>query len=206
MSQYSEEELRKQIREELAAEAARAKERRQIASTPPRDEAETMRRRILEEERRRFFQDSAEHFEYINENGDVEWLTREEITAREGYFDYEEHVEDPLAGRRRFLIWMSVGVFVMLSAAWGVVSWVLPATGQLSVVCNVPAATILVDGQESGYTTDAILELPIGEHLVEVRAWGYHVSGDPVRVVTVQEDQLSLSEFRLEAVGQATEP
>ena len=121
MSQYSEEELRKQIREELAAEAARAKERRQIASTPPRDEAETMRRRILEEERRRFFQDSAEHFEYINENGDVEWLTREEITAREGYFDYEEHVEDPLAGRRRFLIWMSVGVFVMLSAAWGVV-------------------------------------------------------------------------------------
>ena len=206
MTQLSEEELRKQIRKELEAEAAQARERRRQRAAPQRDEAEDLRRRILAEERRRFFQDSAEHFEYVNENGDIEWLTREEIAAREGYFDYEEHVEDPQAGRKRFLLLVSLGVLCCALAGWGLIGWMLPAEGRLSVFANVPNASILLDGQESGHRTDAILNLPVGEHLVEVRAPGYQVSGEAVRMVSIQEDQTTICEFILEASALSREP
>lgn len=166
------------IREEVRQQIEAADHRRQAEEDERRRaellfQQEQARRRIMAEEARAYYQNSPDYFEYINENGDTEWLTRKQILAREGYFDYEENVENLEEGRRR--IWLRLAAWTGLACVGlALILWyLLDDRGTVLVLSNVPGARILVDGQDSGRLTDARLELSPGEHLLELRCPGY---------------------------------
>lgn len=48
-----------------------------------------------------------------------------------------------------------------------------PATGSLRVVCPIPGAEVWIDGEMKGTVNSTISGVPVGEHIVEVRARGY---------------------------------
>jgi hypothetical protein len=140
-------------------------------------EQERLRQRIVEEETREFYRNSPDHFEYINEHGESEWLTRKQILAREGYFDYEEHVEDPVAGRRR--VWLGLALTALAILAGLLVLWryISEESAAVIVVSNLPGSAIWIDGRDSGEVSDARIELSPGEHLIEVRRPGWRTAG-----------------------------
>jgi hypothetical protein len=174
------EEVRRQIEEADQRRVAEENERRQAEDLFQREQA---RRRIMAEEARAYYQNSPDYFEYVNENGDTEWLTRKQILAREGYFDYEENVENLEEGRRR--IWVRLAAWLGLGAvALSLVFWyLLDDRGTVVVLSNVSGASIFVDGQDTGRTTDARLELSPGEHLLELRQAGYLPADKPFEVI-----------------------
>jgi hypothetical protein len=176
------EEMRQRIAEEDSRRRALEEERQQAEQLFQDEQA---RRRIMEEEARSYYQNSPDHFEYINESGDTEWLTRKQIQAREGYFDYEEHVEDLPGARRR--VWMRMGAWLGLLPLLALfLVWYLWADeGSVTVLSNVPGAAIWVDGQATGQVADARLALSPGEHLLELRLPGYQADGAPFTVVNV---------------------
>lgn len=175
-------EMRKRIAEEDARRRAQEQDRLHAEQL---FQDEQTRRRIMEEEARSFYQNSPDHFEYINESGDTEWLTRKQIQAREGYFDYEEHVEDLPGARRR--VWLRmVGWISLIPLMAALLVWMFWADeGTVTVLSNVPGAAIWVDGQDSGQVADARLKLSPGEHLVELRLPGHQPEGPPYTVVTL---------------------
>ncbi|MCA9782028.1 MAG: PEGA domain-containing protein [Calditrichaeota bacterium] len=174
MSTPEEERIRREIRRELEEdERRRALLENEKQQQQQRLDEQRLRQQILAEEKKRLYENSRDHIEYVNENGDREWLTRKQILSREGYFDYEEHVEDIPGGRLRVIWSWSLGVVLLGLLVWLGWSYVQPDYYLLDVVCNVQGAEIWVDGQNSGSTTDARLELPAGEHFLEVRQEGY---------------------------------
>jgi hypothetical protein len=48
-----------------------------------------------------------------------------------------------------------------------------PAVGMLRVVCSIPGAEVWIDGEMKGTVNSTIQNVPVGEHIVEVRARGY---------------------------------
>ena len=48
-----------------------------------------------------------------------------------------------------------------------------PAVGMLRIVCSVPGAEVWIDGEMKGTANSTIQSVPVGEHIVEVRARGY---------------------------------
>lgn len=171
--------IRAEIRRELAEEQARQTElEREKQQQHLRLEEQRVRQLILAEEKKRLFENSTEHFEYVNENGDREWLTRKQILSREGYFDYEERVEDIPGGRVRVLWRWGIALALLVLFGWLGWAYIQPDRHAVVVVSNVPGAEIWVDGQFSGTRTDASLELAAGEHFIEVRQPGFlSVSG-----------------------------
>jgi hypothetical protein len=176
------------IREEVRRQIE-ASDRRRKQEEDARLQAEALfqqeqaRRRIMSEEARAYYQNSPDYFEYINENGDSEWLTRKQILAREGYFDYEENVENLDEARRR--IWLRLAAWLVgLLVLCGLGIWyLLDDHGSVVVLCNVPGARILVDGQDTGKVTDARVDLSPGEHILEVRHPGYLPADEPFQIL-----------------------
>jgi hypothetical protein len=179
-----EERIRREVRLQIEeADRRRLQEEDDRRRAEAHFQQEQARRRIMAEEARAYYQNSPDYFEYINENGDSEWLTRKQILAREGYFDYEENVENLDVARRR--IWLRLGAWLAgLVLLAGVGIWyLLDDTGNVVVLCNIPGATIRVDGQDTGQVTDARLDLSPGEHLVEVSHPGYRPADEPYTVI-----------------------
>jgi len=177
------EEVRRQIEAADQRRRAEEEERRRAEGLFQQEQA---RRRIMAEEARAYYQNSPDYFEYVNENGDTEWLTRKQILAREGYFDYEEHVENLDEARRR--VWLRLGGWMTLVAAGLLLAfwYLLDDRGTVVVLSNVPGARIFVDGQDTGQVTDARLDLSPGEHLVELRHEGYLPAGEPFQVIRLE--------------------
>jgi hypothetical protein len=48
-----------------------------------------------------------------------------------------------------------------------------PAVGLLRIVCSIPGAEVYIDGENKGTVNSTIRDVPVGEHIVEVRARGY---------------------------------
>jgi PEGA domain-containing protein len=48
-----------------------------------------------------------------------------------------------------------------------------PAVGMLRIVCSVPGAEVWIDGEMKGTANSTIQNVPVGEHIVEVRARGF---------------------------------
>jgi hypothetical protein len=169
-----EERIRAEIRRELAEEESRRAqiEQEKLLQQQRLDE-QRLRQQILAEEKKRLYENSTDHIEYVNENGDREWLTRKQILSREGYFDYEERVEDIPGGRVKVIWRWGIGSLLLILLAWLGWAYVQPDRHEVVVVSNIPGAEIWVDGQPSGNVTDARLELAAGEHFIEVRQPGY---------------------------------
>ena len=76
-----------------------------------------------------------------------------------------------------------------------------PAVGNLRIVCSVPGAEVWIDGEMKGTVNSTIQGVPVGEHIVEVRARGY--AAQPVNVTITNGAQ---SVARVDLTSQPEKP
>ncbi len=189
-----EKELREKIRRELEEQektrSLSAKERKELEQ---RKKEEERRRRILTEEREKFFREKKGYIRYVNELGEEEWLTEEEIKQREGYFKLEDDLGDLDRKKRLVSLRLVLGAgafFLFLGFLYFILT---EKTGSLEVTSSLPGAHIFVDGEKTEYVTDHVLEgIPGGYHLIEVKKEGYRSEPRtaPVKVSARKQEQV----------------
>lgn len=196
MEHSEEQRLRELIRKELEArEVMRDKERLIAPTVPAMNEAE--RQRIIDDEIRKFYKARGNYQEYENEDGEVEWLTEQEITDRERQIPVD--VEELEAGQRhvrnRFLL---IAVMAFLSVALMFFA-LRERHGSVQVLSNVEGAVIVLNGQPTEFRTDNVLrDLVPGTHVVSVMKSGYGIVGDPARKIEVRAGEEEVLVFQLE--------
>ncbi|MBK6766823.1 MAG: hypothetical protein IPG71_11080 [bacterium] len=196
MDHSEEQRLREIIRKELEArEDLRDKER--VASTPAPRLNEADRQRIIDDEISRFYAARGNYKPFENEDGEVEWLTEQEILDRNRQIpvDVEELEEGQRHVRNRFLI---IAVAAFLAVALMVYA-LQQRQGSIQVLCNVDGAVIVLNGHPTEFRTDNVLrDLPVGMHVVSVAKLGYGIVGDPARSVEVKAGAQEVVAFQLE--------
>jgi hypothetical protein len=182
---HEEEELRNLVRRELEARDRLRRERTDDlrARREPGDFSEE-RRQIIEEEVEGFYREKG-YRRYENEDGEVEWLSDEELHDRRGRLpaDMEELEVEQRRVRNRFMV-------ILLLAFCGVVLlFVLmrDRTGSLQIVSNVPGATVSINGSATEFVTDCRMDhVPVGPVLVSVSKYGYIPDGPAALRVNVR--------------------
>ena len=191
-----EEELRNLVRRELEARDRLHSERTDdLRARRESGGFSEDRRRIIEEEVEAFYREKG-YRRYESEDGEVEWLSDEELRDREGQLpvDMEELTVEQRRVRNRF-------IFILLLAFCAVVLlFVLmrDRTGSLQIVCNVPGAAVHLNGSPSEFVTDCRMDhLPVGPLLVSVSKYGYLADGPAARRVNVSGGQTEVVVLKL---------
>ncbi|MFH1852034.1 MAG: hypothetical protein ABIA75_06780 [Candidatus Neomarinimicrobiota bacterium] len=148
------------------------------------------RARIIEEEIRKFHTERGKAREYVNDEGDVEWLTEAEILERGKQLPVDmEELEIGQKHVRNRVMMLSLLLFVALVLMFVALR---EKTGSVQVICNVPKATIYLNGSATEYLSDYTLKgLPGGSHLISVFRPGYVANGAAnarVRIVPGSEE------------------
>jgi hypothetical protein len=184
MEHREEEELRNLVRRELEArDRLRSERTDDLRARRESGGFSEDRRRIIEEEVEAFYREKG-YRRYETEDGEVEWLSEAELHDRKGQLpvDMEELAVEQARVRNRFVV-------ILLLAFCGVVLlFVLmrDRTGSLQIVCNVPGATVHLNGSPTEFVTDCRMDhLPAGPVLVSVSKYGYSPDGPAARRVTV---------------------
>jgi len=202
MDKREEARLRHLVRKELESrERVRAEEAAELAERGA--EMSDERRRIIDEEIRRFHQRRGDTREYENEDGEVEWLTEAEIVEREKQIPVDiEELEVGQRSVRNRVVMISFLLFFGLVLMFVALR---ERTGTVQVICNVPQATILLNGSPTEFRTDHILRgLPAGYHLVSVRKEGYVADGNPATRVRVGPGDDEIVVLKLKPLNQST--
>ena len=182
MDPREEENLRSLIRKELEN-----RERLREAGEhrlPKPEELSDDRQRIIEDEIAAFYRAKGGYRRVVNEEGEVEWLTEQELRSREGQLpvDMEELADGQRRVRNRLLLFTFLG----LCAVALVFVLMRERTGNIQVICNV-SATVVLNGSPTEYMTDTRLDhLPIGPHVISVNKFGYEPDGAASTKVDLQ--------------------
>jgi hypothetical protein len=162
------------------------------------------RRRIVDDEIRRYYESKGGYREWVNDDGDTEWLTVEEIAEREKQIPVDmEELEEGQRHVRNRVVLLSVLLFLGLVMIFFALR---EKTGSIQVISNEPGATILLNGVPTEYTTDFTLEgLQAGVHLISLNKFGYEADGlHSARVkVTPGEDQVVVLKLKRKATRSA---
>jgi hypothetical protein len=155
------------------------------------------RRRMIEEEVAAFHRKRGDTRQYVNDEGDVEWLTEAEIIEREKQLPVD--IEELEIGQRKVrnrVVLLSLLLFAGLALMF--VS-LREETGSVQVICNIPQATIYLNGAPTEYTTDRKLEgLTPGSHIISVAKLGYLVKGERSQRIMISASSPEIVVFRLE--------
>ncbi len=202
----SDEEIRKLVQREISErEKLRAYERNvSLQRTADKDDIERYKR-IIEEERRKYYETNSNYQEYVNEAGEIEWLTKEEIREREGFFDDE--IEELESGKKRAQIFLFSMFAIFICAVVVVIALLSEKTGSIQVISSVKGASIFLDASPAELKTDAIFtDIPIGKHVVSVEMPGYKIVGDPSQQVNLSANEREIVIFVLaEDMGKQVE-
>ena len=191
----SDEEIRKLVQREISErEKLRAQERTVSQQrTSDKDEIERQKR-IIDEERRKYYESNLNYQEFINEAGEIEWLTKEEIREREGLFDDE--MEELESGKKRaqFLLFTMFALFICTVVV--IIALLSEKTGSIQVISNVKGASIFLDSSPSEQKTDAIFtDIPIGKHVISVEMPSYKIVGDLSQQVNLSANEREIVIF-----------
>jgi|GEM_PF-1445780 len=193
----SEEEVRKLAQRQIAQREKLRELEKQIQQD--RDnalQAVERHRKIIEDEKRKYYESHSDYHEYVNEMGEVEWLTTEELQAREQLFDDE--IEELESGKKKaqLLLFLVLGLF--LAAVVVVIALLSEKTGTLQVITNVKGAKVFLDSAPVELTTDAMFaDIPVGKHVVTVQMPGYKISGTQSQTVDIKSKQREMVIFML---------
>lgn len=194
----SDDEIRKLAQREISErEKLRAQERSDSQQrTSDKDDIDRQKK-IIDEERRKYYESNPDYQEYVNEAGEIEWLTKDEIREREGLFDDE--MEELESGKKRaqFLLVSMLALFICTV----LVIYVLLSekTGSIQVISSVKGASIFLDSSPAELKTDAIFtDIPVGKHVVSVEMSGYKIVGDPSQQVNLSTNEREIVIFVLE--------
>jgi len=177
MDPREEEELRHLIRKELESrERMRGDEAGYQQARRDAKGLSAERRLIIEEEIESFYRTHGGYEQFLNEDGEIEWLTPEEMREREGQIPVD--MEELEAGQRRVRNRLVLLVVLGFAAIALLIVLLRDRTGSIQVICNVPGATIVLNGSPTELHTDARLDrLPVGPQLVSVYKYGYVADG-----------------------------
>jgi hypothetical protein len=195
--QLTEEEIRALVQREIAEREKIRLLEKQIQDDRDRTKEEIIRyREIIDEEKRKYYESHPEYREYINESGELEWLTEEEIRQREQLFDSE--IEELETGKKQAK-WVLFLVFGLLFAAIILVIALLSEkTGTIQVISNVKGAHIILDSAPSEQLTDAtFLDVPVGKHVISVQLPGYKIDGDQSQEINLSNKEREIVVFTL---------
>ncbi len=197
MERREEDELRRLIRKELETrEQLRGSDAGYQQARRGSQDMNEDRRRIIEDEIEAFYLARGDYVRHVNEDGDVEWLTRSELRERESQIpvDMEELEEGQRRVRNRLLLLIGL-VFV------GVILLIVlmrDRTGTIQVICNVPGATVQLNGSSTEFKTDARLEhLTVGPHVIAVLKKGYVPDGPPLTRVELRAGRTEVVVLKL---------
>jgi hypothetical protein len=179
-----EEELRNLVRRELEARQRLHRERTDdLRARRESGGFSEERRRIIEEEVEAFYREKG-YRRYESDDGEVEWLSDDELLDRERQLpvDMEELAVEQRRVRNRF-------VFILLLGFCGVVLLFLlmrERSGSLQILCNVPGATVLLNGSPTEFVTDCRMDhLPTGPILISIAKYGYLPDGLAAKRVSI---------------------
>jgi hypothetical protein len=158
------------------------------------------RERIIEEEIRDFYVRKGNYRPYENEDGDTEWLTETEIKEREIQIPVD--MEELETGQKRVRSRAMLLVILFFFAVALVFLALREKTGSIQIICNVPGATISLDGTPTEFVTDFTFKgLSPGSHLVSVFKSGYALEGDANRRIDIQPGNEVILVFSLKPVS-----
>lgn len=160
------------------------------------------RERIIEEEIRKFYSERGDAREYVNDEGNVEWLTEDEILEREKQLPVDmEELEVGQKHVRNHVITLSLLLFVALVLMFVALR---EKTGSVQVICNIPKATIYLNGSPTEYLSDFTLKgLPGGSHLISVSKYGYTADGPKNARVRVTPGSEEIVVLKLQPITQS---
>jgi hypothetical protein len=196
MDSNEEQRLRELVRRELEA-----RERMKAPDVSPQsaqwNQADQERQKIIADEIRRFYEARGNFQSFTNEEGEVEWLTAEEIAERQKQIpvDVEELEEGQKHVRVHFVVIALLGFLILALLIFAM----RERTGSVQVISSVPGATILLDGIATEFRTDYMLrDLSPGTHLISVQKSGYGIAGDPARRIEVEAGEEVIVIFELQ--------
>jgi hypothetical protein len=193
----SEEDIRKLVQREIAErEKLRELEKKVQKERDRALEDIDLHRKIIEEEKRKYYESHPDYHEYVNEMGEVEWLTTEEMRARDQLFDDE--IEELESGKKRaqIVLFLVFGLFLATVAL--IIGLLSEKTGSIQVISNIKGANIILDSAPAEQATDAIFsDIPVGKHVISVQMAGYKIQGDQSRTVDVKSKEREIAIFTL---------
>jgi hypothetical protein len=134
------------------------------------------RRRIIEDEIEAYYLAKGGYHRVENEEGDVEWLTDDELREREGQIPVD--MEELEVGQRRVRNRLVLLVVLAFCAVALMIVLMRDRTGNVQVICNVPDATIVLNGSPTEMRTNRRLDhVAVGPYLISVSKYGYVPDG-----------------------------
>jgi hypothetical protein len=177
MDPREEEELRHLIRKELATrEEMRGA---QAGYQQVRHGSQVMsdeRRQIIEDEIESYYLAKGGYQRVENEDGEVEWLTENELRERQGQIPVD--MEELESGQRRVRNRLVLLIVLAFCAVMLLVVLMRDRTGSIQIICNVPDATIVLNGSATELHTNSRLDrVPVGPQMISVMKFGYVPDG-----------------------------
>lgn len=107
-----------------------------------------------------------------------------------------------VADGKTFRFWGSdIGAYENFTIVAGWPKGIVYEPGILKVNANA-SATVIIDGEKSGFNTPATLEenyeVSSGEHTISVEKFGWNIEGNSEQGVTVEEGKVTTVEFKLQ--------
>ncbi len=194
---HDEEDLRRQIRAEIAErDRLRQKADHQRETEKSASVEAEKRRRIYQEELKKYYQDRPGYRQIVRDDGEVDWVPEAEVRHNAKLFD--EVLEDPDTARSRMKWVLSLSGLVVLIVIVVMYLVLHERTGSIQVTSNVPGAQVILDDVRLDQFTDiTVKEIPAGKHVVTVNLKGYKVQGESVRQIQLRGGQLEPLSFIL---------
>jgi hypothetical protein len=177
MDPREEEELRHLIRKELESrDRIRGEQEGHHQTRLDPNGISEERQRVIEQEIENFYRSRGGYQQYENEEGEIEWLTADELREREGQLPVD--MEELEAGQRRVRNRLVLMIILAFCATALLIVLMRDRTGTIQVICNVPGATIVLNGSATELHANARLDkLPVGPQLISVTKYGYVSDG-----------------------------
>ncbi|MBN1969429.1 MAG: hypothetical protein JXR48_13025 [Candidatus Delongbacteria bacterium] len=152
---------------------------------------EEIRKKLFLEERENFFKNKDGFIKIINNIGEEEWISKEELKKREGYLNFEEDVDDARTHQKKLMKRYFFLVFIILIVVGFVLYHLVESKGFVEVKTNVDFANIYVDGQLVGVSNsgkNTIEDLVTGMHTIKIVKSGYTVTPDSAIIEVFKND------------------
>lgn len=160
---------------------------------------EIKRKEIYLKERDNFFRDKPGYVEIINEIGEKEWIEKDKLKLRDGYFNFEDDMENVESLKKKLRVkYFFLSLFLTTIITLGVIIFI-ETKSYIIVNTNVKGAEIFIDGQPTGMLSDNIIEdMEIGTHVIIVKLKGYISQPDSavIDIKTVEKEGVKVN-FKL---------